>query len=226
MAAAEQDTAKGVDALIARLRDDGVAAGQAEADRLTDDAKAEAVAIVAKAEAEAEKLKAEARAAADRYTRAGEEALSTAMRDAVLTMKSALMRQFEQDVQRMVSKNLADPEVLKQMVLALVGRAGEAASVGKGASVILPADVVGPDAITANADDIQSGALTKFVLGLTQEMMKEGVTLYADGDLHGGIRAKAEADGVVLDLSDQAIAALLMQHLQPRFRAVLEGVIR
>ncbi|MEM9393047.1 MAG: hypothetical protein AAGA38_04265 [Pseudomonadota bacterium] len=226
MAEADQDMAKGVDALIARLRDDGVAAGTAEADRLKAKATEQAAKIVAEAQAEAEKTKAEAQDAADRYTRAGEEALNTAMRDAVLTMKSTLMRRFEQDVQRMVSERLAEPEMLKQMVLELVGRAGQATSMAEGASVILPAEVVGPDAISANADDIQSGALTKYVLGLAQDMLKNGVTLFAAGDLHGGIRAKSGEEGVALDLSDQAIAALLMQHLQPRFRAVLEGVIR
>ncbi len=223
---AEQETARGVDALIARLRDDGVAAGQTEADRLIAEAQAKAERILADAEAAADKKKAEAQTEADRYTRAGEEALNTAMRDAVLTMKSTLMAQFEQDVQRMVTTHLAEPEMLKQMVVELVGRARDASAMGEGINVILPAEVIGPDAIAANAEDIQSGALTQYVLGLTQDLLKEGVTLYAAGDLHGGIRAEAGEDGVRLDLSDQAIAALLMQHLQPRFRAVLEGIIR
>ncbi len=224
--AMEQETARGVDALIARLREDGVAAGTAEAERLVAGAQAEAARILTEAEVSAEKTRVDAKRVADRYMRAGEEALNTAMRDAVLTMKSTLMTQFEQDVQRMVSAEMSDPEMLRQMVLELVGRAGRAASVGNGASVILPSEVVGPDAITANADDIQSGALTKYVLGLAQEQLREGVTLFAASDLHAGIRAQAGEDGVALDLSDQAIAALLMQHLQPRFRAVLEGVIK
>ncbi|MEM9844603.1 MAG: hypothetical protein AAF965_07365 [Pseudomonadota bacterium] len=221
----EQDAAKGVDALIARLRDDGVAAGKAEAEKLKADAEAQAAKILSEAEAVAEKKIADAKDAIDRYNRAGEEALNTAMRDAVLTMKSTLMRQFEQDVQRMVADHLVEPDMLKQMVLELVGRAGHATEIGDGAVVILPAQVVGTDAITANAEDIQSGALTKYVLGLSKQMLKDGVTLYAASDLHAGIKAKAGRDGVDLDLSDKAIAALLMQHLQPRFRAVLEGVI-
>ncbi|MEM9552438.1 MAG: hypothetical protein AAGA05_14760, partial [Pseudomonadota bacterium] len=163
---------------------------------------------------------------ADRYTKAGEEALATAMRDAVLTMKSTLMAQFERDVQRMVSTVLADDQMLRQMVIELVGQVREETGIGDGAQVILPANVVGPDAIRANADDIQSGALTRFALGISQKMLRDGVTLFAASDLHGGIRAQAGEDGIRLDLSDTAIADLLMQHLQPRFRAVLEGVIK
>lgn len=225
MSAAEE-TARGVEALIAQLRDDGVAAGQAEADRLIAAAQAEADRLRAEALADASQAQAEAMAQTDRYRKAGEEALNTAMRDAVLTMKATLMAQFEIDVQRMVSRTLADPEMVKAMVLELVGRARASVGEVEAAEVILPADVVGPEAIRAQADDIQSGKLTQFVLGLSQEMLETGVTLYAADHSHGGIKARFQQGEVTLDLSDQAIAALLLQHLQPRFRAVLEGVIR
>jgi len=31
---------------------------------------------------------------------------------------------------------------------------------------------------------------------------------------------------ISLDLTDEAIAALLLEHLQPRFRAILEGIVK
>jgi V/A-type H+-transporting ATPase subunit E len=31
---------------------------------------------------------------------------------------------------------------------------------------------------------------------------------------------------ITLDLTDQAVADFLLQHLQPRFRAVFEGVVK
>jgi V/A-type H+-transporting ATPase subunit E len=31
---------------------------------------------------------------------------------------------------------------------------------------------------------------------------------------------------VVLDLSDRAVADVILEHLQPRFRALLEGVVK
>ena len=220
-----EQTSSGVDALIAQLRSDGVAAGTQEAARIVAEAKEAAAEIVADAQAEADNMLRTAKQASDRYENAGQEALNTAMRDAVLTMKTTLMAQFEIDVNRMVSDNLADPKMLKQMVVELVGGASEDTGPKKGAEVILPAQVVGPDAIRENADDIQSGKLTKFVLGLSKKMLEDGVTLHAADDLQGGIRAKL-GDDIVLDLSDAAIASLLMQHLQPRFRAVLEGVIK
>ena len=225
MSAPDQN-ARGVDTLIAQLRSDGITAGTQEAERIVAEARTDAAKLLAAAKTDAGKVLSDARRAAERYETAGKEALNTAMRDAVLTMKSTLMVKFEIDVQRMVSETLADPEMLKQMVLELVGRAREDTGANEGAEVILPAQVVGPDAIRENADDIQSGKLTKFVLGLSQKMLQDGITLHASDDLQGGIKAKLDKDDILLDLSDGAIASLLMQHLQPRFRAVLEGVIR
>ena len=219
-------TESGVDALIARLRADGVAAGAAEADRIVAEAHAQAAQIKADAEADADALRRTAKRDADRYEAAGKEALNTAMRDAILTMKSHLLAQFETDVKRMTRDVTADPDMLKKMVLELVGRAGADTGDKTDAAVILPAQVVGSDAIRANADDIQNGALTKYVLGLARDMLVEGVTLHAADDLQAGIRAQIGKDDLMLDLSDDAIASLLMQHLQPRFRAVLEGVLR
>ncbi len=219
-------TSKGVDSLIARLREDGVAAGQAEAERIRGEAEKEAATIRTAAKADADKYLADARKSADRYRAAGEEALNTAMRDAVLTMKSGLIAQFEADVKRMVSKVTADPDMLKQMVLELVGRARDAAGAKDDTEVILPTEVIGPEAIVENPELIQSGKLTDFVLGLNRNMLHDGVTLYMADDLQGGIRARVTGDDVELDLSDEAVAALIMQHLQPRFRAAMEGVIK
>jgi V/A-type H+-transporting ATPase subunit E len=216
----------GVDALIDKLRNDGVAAGQADAEKLRADAKAEAAKILADAKREADAYQKKARSDSDSYRAAGEEALNTAMRDAVLTMKAGLTDRFREDVERLVTKEMADPNLLKQMILEVVGRAAEGANLKGKVQVILPAKVATQEDIKQNADDIQSGKLTKYVLGLTAEMLREEVELHAADDAQDGIRVRAEDQGVVLDLTDKAVASLLMQHLQPRFRAVLEGVIR
>ncbi len=216
----------GVDALIDKLRNDGVAAGQAEAEKLRAEAKTEAAKILADAKREAEAHQKKARADSDNYRAAGEEALNTAMRDAVLTMKAGLTDRFRKDVERLVTKEMADPEMLKQMILEVVGRAAAGAKLDGKVQVILPAKVATQEDIKQNADDIQSGKLTKYVLGLTAEMLREQVELHASDDTQDGIRIQAEEQGVVLDLTDKAVASLLMEHLQPRFRAVLEGVIR
>ncbi|NVO54762.1 hypothetical protein HW561_03025 [Rhodobacteraceae bacterium B1Z28] len=152
--------------------------------------------------------------------------MNTAMRDAVLTMKAGLTDRFKEDVERLVTKEMADSDLLKQMILEIVGRAGEGANLEGRIQVILPARITTQEDIKQNADDIQSGKLTKYVLGLTAKMLRENVELHLSDNEQDGIRVRAEDQGVVLDLTDKAVAGLLMEHLQPRFRAVLEGVIR
>lgn len=216
----------GVDALIEKLRSEGVAAGQAEAETLRTAAKTEAAKIVAKAKREADEYLKNARVEADNYRSAGEEALNTAMRDAVLKMKAGLTGRFTEDVERLVTKEMADPELLKRMILEVAARAKPAAETEGTVEIVLPATVATQEDIKQNADDIQSGKLTKYVLGLTADMLRENVELHAADDMQEGIRIRASGGDIVLDLTDKAVASLLMEHLQPRFRAILEGVIR
>ncbi|MDP2519705.1 hypothetical protein [Shimia thalassica] len=216
----------GVDELIDKLRNDGIAAGRQEAERLRAEAEAEAARIVAEAKKEATGYLRKAHTDADNYVKAGEEALNTAMRDAVLSMKSELTRRFAADVQRLVTQEMADPELMRQLILEVVGTTARQADLEGKIDVILPVKAATQEDIKKNADDIQHGKLTKYVLGLTAEMLREDVTLHVADDLKEGIRMRSDGEGVVLDLSDAAVGSVLLEHLQPRFQAVLEGVIR
>lgn len=225
---ADNTLSSGVDALIARLRDEGVSAGRSEADRILSEARAQAHQILAKADAEARERLETAHKEADAYRAAGEEALKTAMRDTVLGMKARLMERFSTDVKRLVSRQMEDPEVLRQMVLEVAGRASDGAGVGDADAleVILPADVVGLEELRGSPEELEEGRLTKFALGLTGEMLRDGVELHSSDDGTAGIRVHLKDKNINLELTDQAVAALLLQHLQPRFRAVLEGIVK
>lgn len=224
----DQAISSGVDALIARLRDEGTAAGQDEAARIVTEANTKAQAIVQRAEAEAQGLRDTARKEADELKSAGEDALKVAMRDTVLGLKSRLMERFSGDVKRLVGHALHDEKLLRQMIVEIAGRARDSAKITDDdpMEVILPQEVVGLDTLRHQPQDVAAGTLTDFVLGLTSEMMREGVSFAASEDASTGIRIRLVDHDVTLDLTDEAVAALLLQHLQPRFRAILEGVIR
>ena len=220
--------ASGVDALIAKLRDQGVSAGRSEAEKIIADAQAQARRIVDKATAEAERHLAAAHKEGDAYKSAGEEAVKTAMRDAILDMKSRLMQRFGADVKRLASEEIAKGDTLKQMILELVGRARDDTGLDRASDVeiILPEKAAGLDELRKNPAELQKGVATKYVLGLTDEMLREGVTFSASEDVASGVRIRMAEGDIVIDLTDEAIAGLLLQHLQPRFRAVLEGIVK
>lgn len=218
----------GVDELIARLRDEGVSAGRDKAEKLIAEAKLESRRILDKADSDTKVMLASAHKEAEAYRSAGEAALKTAMRDAVLDMKTALMDRFSSDVERLVSRELQDAELLKKLILAVAGRVGQDITVTNSSdvNVLLPETAVGLDELREDPEELEKGPLTKFVLGLTDEMLRKGVTFQGSDEVAAGIRIQLKDKDIEIDLSDKAVAGLLLRHLQPRFRAILEGIVK
>jgi len=223
-----QVTASNLEALIVRLRDEGVTAGRTEAERMVSDAQARAHAIVHKAEAEAKAKLEAARKEVEGLRRGGEDALRAAARDTVLDLKDRLTRRFAEDVGKTVSSAMHDEEMLKKMILAIVGRAREEGGVDQSADVevILPRSVVGLDELRRKPEELREGSLTHYVAATAGEMLRAGVRFGRANDDSEGIRAKLHDRGVTVDISDKAVAEAILEHLQPRFRALMEGVVK
>ncbi len=220
-------TASGLEALIARLRDEGVMAGRAEAEQLVADAQARAHKIMQKADADAKAMVAAAQREADGLRRAGEEALNVAARDTVLELKDQLARHFADQVGKTVSAATRDPAMLERMILEIVGRARSEGGVdqARAVEVILPRDAIGLDELRRRPEELQQGSLALFVAATSGEMLREGVTFARSEDEAGGIRLQLKDRSVSIDISDRAVADAILVHLQPRFRALLEGVV-
>jgi V/A-type H+/Na+-transporting ATPase subunit E len=223
----QQPVSSGIDALIQRLKQEGADEGRAAAQKLVADAEARARELLAQAEAKAKQRTDDATQEADRLKRAGEEALKVAMRDAVLELKEGLSSRFAQQVQGVVAKLSTDKEVLKRMILAVAGRARGEASIDnvKQLEIILPRTVVALDELRRNPQELREGALSQFALASAADMLRAGVTFTRSSDDAGGIRIVLKDTGVVVDLTDTAVAGVILRHLQPRFRALLEGVV-
>jgi len=221
-------TASGVEALISRLREEGVSAGRGEAERLAADAQARAREILGTAEAEAKAKVAEARHEADKLRRAGEDALRVAMRDTVLDLREQIAQKFAADIVRAVSSATRDEELLKRMIVAVAARARDEGNLDEAdeAEVILPRAAVGLDELRRQPEELREGSLASFVAASTGSILREGVTFGRADDEEGGIRAVLGDRGVTIDLTDKALADVLLSHLQPRFRALLEGVVK
>jgi V/A-type H+-transporting ATPase subunit E len=220
--------ASGVEALIARLRDDGVGAGRAEAERIVAEAETRARRILDAAEAEAGAKRDAARKEIDGHRRAAEDALKAAARDTVLDLKEQLTRRFAEDVGQTVAGAMRDEDLLRRMILAVAGRARSEAAVDGAAEleVILPRDAVGLDDLRKRPEELREGTLSHFAAASAAEMLRAGVRFGRAEDEAGGIRLGLTDRGVSVDLTDRAVAAVILEHLQPRFRALLEGVVK
>lgn len=216
----------GVEALIDKLRERGVKAGQEEASRLVEEAEHRSDWLVSQAQQEAEQIVAKARREAEQLRRAGEEALKIAARDVHLEVRESLVHSFTGRVERLVASEMNNSDFMQRMLLELLGRTRIDMSLDQVQKVelLLPEAFIGLDELRQNPHEYKEGQLSQFVQSLVGEELKEGLSI----KLHSGsgIKIKLVEEAVEVDLSDSTLAALLLKHLQPRFRAMLEGVIR
>ena len=220
----ESKESSGVEELIQRLREQGVATAKSQADDLLKQARQRAEERLEEARREAETIIQQAHEQAAQTRQAGEEAVRLAVRDAVLQLKSELVERFADRVRRLVTKELADQDFLKQLILEVAGRAAPASE--QPARILLPHDVVGLEQLRRNPEEVREGTLSHFVVTATKEVLHEGIEIGTRDDEAAGIRIQLEGDDLEIDLTDRAVADLLLRHLVPRFRALMEGIIQ
>jgi V/A-type H+-transporting ATPase subunit E len=219
-------SSSGIEILINRLHKEGVEKGRTEAKEILNQASIDAKNILHKANTQAQKELEKSKKESDAYEIAGKEALKTAMRDMVLELKSKLVSGFSADVKRLVSHQLQDPEVLKKMILEVAGNTKNTINEKQNINILLPVHTLGLEELREDPDALKDSPLTEFVFGLTKQMLEEGVSFSASNEVSNGLKIQLEKQSVILDLTEKAVSELLLQHLQPRFRAILEGVIK
>ena len=216
--------ASGVQELINRLRDEGVKAGQEKSDQVLREAQEQASRIVAQAKAEAEEILSKARSEIETERAAANDSLRVAIRDTELKMEAELKADFAAHVKRLVSVELSDREFLRQIVLAIAGMAaGDKACEGQPVEVLLPQDLFETDERETRLTEKGQDRMRHLVLGISGDMLREGVDLKPSEDISGGIRIRLVGEDLEIDLSDQAISDLLLQNLLPRYQAIVTG---
>jgi V/A-type H+-transporting ATPase subunit E len=218
----------GVEALIARLREEGVAKGREEAGRIEDDARQRAAEILREAEAEARHIVTAAQRESNSLKTAGEDALKLAMRDAVLRLRAVLTREVNENVRRLITAELKREEFLERLILEVARRGRDEAGVepGEAIEIVLPRELIGIEELRRNPLELKEGSLSHFVLAVASEALEEGVTFAVAEDDSAGIRIRFKDKSLEIDLTDEKVAELILAHLQPRFRAILEGTVR
>jgi len=218
----------GVEALIERLREDGVVRGRDEAQGIIAEAQRRATVIEQEARAQAEVVLRQAREAAERTRLAGEEALRLAMRDTVLQMKGHLSTRFSQEVRRLVAADMAQEAFLERLILEVAGRARREAALDAAdeLEVLLPAGVVALEELRRHPEELREGSLSHFVLSVAKTLLRDGVSFGSDAGLEGGIRIRLRDGEIQVELTPERVAEVLLEHLHPRFRAILEGTVK
>jgi V/A-type H+-transporting ATPase subunit E len=218
--ASETQQASGVQELISRIRDDGVQAGQDKADEIVAQARQEAARLVSEARAEADEIQRKTAASIDSDRQAALEALKMAARDTRLQLASEVVAAFEQQVKRLVAPVTYDGTFIRTLILVLAGQAAEQYPVDQELQVLVSDLIAGRDHENEALDE----RARESVLGIASDMLREGIEIIPDSEISGGARVRVVGEDLEIDLTDEAISKLLLKHLLPRYRAILEGV--
>ncbi|MBT5967619.1 MAG: hypothetical protein HOG60_10085, partial [Gammaproteobacteria bacterium] len=199
-----------------------------KAESIVLDAQKRAEWIIEEAELEAQLLVTEAKNKSDALRIAGEDALKLATRDALLKLRDTLLGSFSKEVQRVVGQKMDQEAFLERLILQLAGKVREQLDLDnkENISIFLPNSPVGVEELKNNPEELKLGTLTHFTAAIAADMLRKGVSINVADDLGTGLSVRLVDDDMVIDFTDQTLTALLLEHLQPRFRTLLQGIVK
>ena len=209
----------GVQDLIARIRDDGVEAGQKKADEIIGEARREAARLLAEAQTQGAATHRKAAEEIESFRNAALEALKLAARDTRLQLEAAVLASFESHVKRLVEPVTYDGSFVRAMILVLAGQVADQYPQDQELQILVSDMLVGREAENEKLDK----KMRDGVLGISQRMLREGVEIIPSSEVSGGARVRVVGEDLEFDLTDEALSKLLMKHLLPRYRSILEG---
>ncbi|MGJ0429559.1 hypothetical protein [Methylobacter sp.] len=208
-----------VQALIDRIRDQGVQKAKEDAARILAEAEAKAAQLISDAKKETDQMRAETTSEIEAERAAASEALKLSARDTVLQLKNLVSTAFEGFVRRLVTTATQDQELLKNLILVLAGHSVDEFIKDKDIQIMLS------EAVLAGQSDPKLRDLGKqVILSLSSDMLREGVELLPDSSISGGAKVRLVNEQLEIDLSDKAIAKMLAERLSPRLQAILAGI--
>lgn len=205
----------GVQELVQKLREEGVAAGRREAEQIVAAAREEAARIVAEARREADETTRASHAMVETERQAAHAALDLAARDAMLKMREQLEVTFVRGLQSLTATALQEPGVLAELVVQALRQVLGADPTDERAQLLTPE--------SGRQDPQAAAALDVLAATLSRDLLRGGVDLVLDPRPGAGVRIQLVDRGIELAVTDETLAALLLERLLPRFRALFES---
>ena len=147
------------------------------------------------------------------------QALKMAARDAELKLEAAVLAGFQRHVKRLVAPVTHDGSFMRALVLVLAGQAVEEHLKDKRLQILVSDLLAGKDRENEELDQF----VREGVLGISGDMLREGLEIIPSSEVSGGVRVRVVGEDLEIDLTDEAVAELLLKHLLPRYRNILEG---
>ena len=192
--------------LINQIKNDGVAAAEAEAKSIVDAARSDADRLVADAQAQADKILANAKLENERMVKSSEEAIRQAGRNLLISFRESVARELKSIVSENVNA-VYSSESLAQLVINVV----ECWASKPDAEEIT---------VIMNSDDLS--ALEGTLLTALKDKMSKGITLKASDSFDGGFRIAVNDSGAYYDYSADAVVDMMSNYLSPKVVELLK----
>lgn len=213
-------TSSGVQALINRLQSEGVAAGQEQSQRIIEDAEKRAEWLLQQAKDEAEQILKKAHSDVAFAEKSGKDALAMAVRDSQIYLQNYLLGAFAEQIQKLVSGAMQQQDLLEKMILEIARQARPADKAVK----ILFSEAESNKA-TDQLDKQAADALVSFVAEHAKSMLQEGVDIDLGNEPAAAMRLQIKDEKAEVELSANTVTALILKHIQPRFKTLLQGLM-
>jgi len=194
-----------LNALIAKIKTDGVNAARKESDDIIAKAQAEAKRIVDEAIEKKRALIEEGRREAVRLEEAARRAIGQASRDAVLSLREKIVALFDAVVKDEISGRLSG-DSLQQLLMKVVENFKKEKSVDL--EILL--------------SEKDKNALEKTFFTSLKEEMKKGITLKVSSGVEKGFRVGQKGKNFFYDFTDEAITEALIRYLNPKIVEIIE----
>lgn len=218
-----QEVSSGVQQLIDKLRNQGINEGKKQAEQLINEAHSKSSEILLQAQREADQLLSQARQKIKVEQASSHEAIKTAFRDSEIELRTKLREAFSSHLKRLVSLELADKDFIKQLILAVAGVKGAEIEPTSHIEILLPAKIFEADDKDPLLHKEDRARLRHLVLGINNEMLREGIDLIPSFEIKGGIKVRLVGKDLEIDLTDETLSNLILKHLLPRYREIISG---
>jgi V/A-type H+-transporting ATPase subunit E len=192
----------GVEALIERLKNEGITAGQEKAEDIVLNAQKRASWLIEEAELEAKALVDKARQEAEAIQSAGQDALKLAARDAFLKLRDSLLGSFSNEVMRVVGDQMSDPAFTEQLILALASKVRDKAGLDQSRQLMisLPEDVIGIDELKKNPEELKQGVLSQYTASIAADLLRSGIEFEVAEDIKAGLSIRLVDESIILPM--------------------------
>ena len=192
--------------LIEQIKNEGVAAAEAEAKTIVDTANADAEKIIADAQAQAEKILATAKTETERMTKSSEDAIRQAGRNLLISFRESVSREVKSIVGENVSA-VYSSDKLADLIIRIVENWADKPNAE---------DI----AVIMNTQDLNN--FEEIIMSALKDKMVKGITLKANDNFDGGFRIAVNDGSAYYDYSAEAVVDMLSNYLSPKVTELLK----